>query len=489
MEFNIIFYLSISFFIVSNVLLLTQGIINFKFFKFNDRKIITERTLFEQFSYEVYSSINSPLLLEEIRNKDLDNNKCPSSCEAMEINLNLNTYFDCRGVFIKDLYSSCQDSIIKNYTSCNENPDINNNYNSYDYLNDNRAKYCTYFSKYSSKKAMIKDKCFCGKKFDSLKYEQLLSNSVPNYDDEGNMNSCQGGYYKCGILDTMENILCLKNYPCPAHSITNSLTSSISDPNKKVMASFIISENHPLNHEWDVIIRERNEKLSNKESDKRRYVSKADFKLFDEEIDNTYEKIVENIPLGDIFSDYSQYKYNNNQNLNIYARNFIGFKNVKELNKFKKHFNEDDYRDNPLYKLSSSGHNPIITIVFSSVFLSLSIAFLIVYIKIGKIKSDDIKRIMIYIFVGITSLFIIAALIIIGVHFEKYPRIYIDMDERMKKVLDAYNKRTFFSQLYRIISVCLNLISFVLAIIYIILNHFFRNREAPAQAQAQEVPA
>ena len=469
MEIKIFFYLSICFFIVSNVFLLTQGIINFKFFKFNDRKIITERTLFEQFSYEVYSSINSPLLLEEIRNKDPDTNKCPTSCQAMEINLNLNTYFDCRGVFIKDLYSSCQDSIIKNYTSCNENPDINNNYNSYDYLNDNRAKYCTYFSKYSSKKAMIKDKCFCGKKFDSLKYEQLLSNSVPNY-----MNSCQGGYYKCGILDTMENILCLKNYPCPAHSITNSLTSSISDPNKKVMASFIISENHPLNHEWDVIIRERNEKLSNKESDKRRYVSKADFKLFDEEIDNTYEKIVENIPLGDIFSDYSQYKYNNNQNLNIYARNFIGFKNVKELNKFKKHFNEDDYRDNPLYKLSSSGHNPIITIVFSSVFLFLSISFLIVYIKIGKIISDDIKRIMIYIFVGITFLFFIASMIIISVHFGKYPMIYIDMDERMKKVLDAYNKRTFFSQLYRIISVCLNLISLVLAIIY----YCFRKREA-----------
>ena len=83
-------------------------------------------------------------------------------------------------------------------------------------------------------------------------------------------------------------------------------------------------------------------------------------------------------------------KYNTNQNLSIYYRNYIGFKNSEELNKFKENFNEKDPRDNPLYKLSSSNHNPIVTITFSCILLVLDILSLIFSIILWKKEKGQI---------------------------------------------------------------------------------------------------
>ena len=74
--------------------------------------------------------------------------------------------------------------------------------------------------------------------------------------------------------------------------------------------------------------------------------------------------------------------------------------------------------------------------------------------------------ILFYVFIATIIVFWLGELIIIAVHFCKYPRINIDMDDRMKKVLNLYNDRTLFCQLYRIISIFLKSISFVFGFIY-----------------------
>ena len=64
----ILFIIGVSFFFFSQIFLLVQGIINLEFYKNEDRKVIVERTLFEQFSEEVYESINTPLMSYTFKN-------------------------------------------------------------------------------------------------------------------------------------------------------------------------------------------------------------------------------------------------------------------------------------------------------------------------------------------------------------------------------------------------------------------------------------
>lgn len=71
-------YISQICFFISLIFLLVQGIINYIFYEFNKTYIIEERTIYEQFAYEVYSSINKLLPLD-IRIKE----ECSSDEEQM----------------------------------------------------------------------------------------------------------------------------------------------------------------------------------------------------------------------------------------------------------------------------------------------------------------------------------------------------------------------------------------------------------------------
>jgi len=46
------------------ILLIIQGFKNKEYNEFNTPKIVKERFLYEQFSYEIYNSINSPIILD-----------------------------------------------------------------------------------------------------------------------------------------------------------------------------------------------------------------------------------------------------------------------------------------------------------------------------------------------------------------------------------------------------------------------------------------
>ena len=461
---NIIFYISVFSFIISLVFLIIQGIYNCVFLNSSSRINIIERLLFEQFSYEVYSSIN--ISLSNYYDINSLENKCYSGYEEMKFNLNLDSFYDCRGIFSTDLDSQCRNKIIRNTTLCSYS---NTNANTFS-ANDPRIRYCTYFSNYTQPITILEGKRIC--KNQNFDYEKLLSNSLPLYDLEGKLNTCDlREFQSCGILDTMNNILCIPTgYSCPFNKIKKDSSLGIGiesndNFNSKVIVSAIVSENHPLNHEWDKIVLGINKELNEKNFNERKAISPADFKLFDEEFDNTYEK-QDNIEIlaWKIISENNviNKNYNYDQKLSVYTRSYIGFKNVKELNKFKKYFNKKNNRDNPLFRLSSSNHhNPIITIVFSGVFFILSILYgIFSFIKL--IEQKDYFRF----FIAIITLFFIGNIIIIIYHSVKCPLIFIEMDRRMQKVLDAYNIRTFMFQLFRYIATLFNLASFVLAIIF-----------------------
>ena len=480
--------ISIIFFIIAHIFLLIQGSVNYNFYIFKDRKIIVEKTLFEQFSYEVYSSINSPLYINnEIKDK------CDQSYQSpIYFNLNLDTFFDCRGIFNKEL-NFCKDKIVNNNTDCNSQE----GYISYNDLNnlldyDPRITYCKYYSKFKQKINKLFSESICQNnnnyKFD---YEQLLNNSVKERDAEGRLNPCPNNFKKCGILDTKRNILCINsNSMCPNNNIEISNSSAgttiiinethylkfTNDDSRDIVKSIILSENAPLSHEWDLMVRETYEELDDTDIQKRRIITSEDFKLLNMEEDNTYQLLnvndlnlkVETVKNNNYFIGGEDFKYNKDQTLNIYTRNYIGFKDLEELNKFKKRFNNNNSTDNPLYKICTPRHNPLITIIIPIVFIFISIAYLV--LKIIKIFQDSLFKILFYVFSILIILFCILELIIIFVHFVRYPNIYIDMDDRMEKVLDLYNKRTFMSQIFRIISLFFNVISLVFAILYYFKN-------------------
>ena len=441
MEFNtktFLFIFSIAFFLLSQIFLLVQGIKNYEFFKFDDDKIIVEKTLFEQFS--------------------------------------LNTYYNCRNIYSSELKKNCQNSIISNNTDCtpySSNSDYDYDINYEERLNyDGRIKYCQYFSRFTQKISKIFKNYMC-RDSTVYTYEDLLFNSMALKDINGIYNYCPNNLKKCGILDTKNNILCISEYyDCPYNVLQSSSGGGILPyefNDKKIITSIIISENQPMNHEWDTYVREVYEDIDEEDKIKRRSLTTKDFELIGDKEDNTYSRQEVNYKVEDILSNnkvnnIQTSQLNSNQNLYIYTRNYIGFKDYDELLNFKKIFNENDPMDNPLFKLASSGHNPIITIFFSLVFIVLAIlAFVFGVIKFNS-QGNNYNKIIKSFFI-VNCVFFVVELFIIAFHFAKYPKIHIDMDERMKKVLDLYNDRTFATQVYRIISLVFSVVSFTPIII------------------------
>ena len=471
MEFNtktFLFIFSIAFFLLSQIFLLVQGIKNYEFFKFDDDKIIVEKTLFEQFSQEVYESINTPF----------SSYKFQSSCnvnDQIRPSLYLNSYYDCRNIYSSELKKKCQNSIISNNTDCtpySSNSDYDYDINYEERLNyDGRIKYCQYFSRFTQKISKIYKNYMC-RNSTVYTYEDLLINSMSLKDINGIYNYCPNNLKKCGILDTKNNILCVSEYYVCPYNVLQSSTGDILPSNssdKKIITSIIISENQPMNHEWDTYVREVYEDIDEEDKIKRRSLTTKDFELIGDKEDNTYSRQEVNYKVEDILSNnkvnnIQTSQLNSNQNLYIYTRNYIGFKDYDELLNFKKIFNENDPMDNPLFKLASSGHNPIITIFFSLVFIVLAIlAFVFGVIKFNS-QGNNYNKIIKSFFI-VNCVFFVVELIIIAFHFAKYPKIHIDMDERMKKVLDLYNDRTFATQVYRIISLVFSVVSFTPIII------------------------
>jgi hypothetical protein len=284
---------------------------------------IKKSFFYEQFSYEIYSSINTNLILD-LKIQD----ECEDNYKPLNFFLKLNPSYTIKyTVNIKKLF---------NYKFCVP---------IYEHLN-----------KYNS---------------DELNYGNLLKhsiniNDIKNYDkNDINIlnNICKKGYKPCGILDTMNNILCMpKKYNCPLNDIIvsreknltlidsgyNEITLNNSffiylntkeNIERPIIITKFISFNKPWNHEYQNFI--------NKE-----YNREEKAKVFDDYMKNVPFLNFSSITLDDILNweeenDYLKSLLNEakpSKNYFLFHKNYIGFKNYEELLKFKKIFKEDNYK-------------------------------------------------------------------------------------------------------------------------------------------------
>ena len=163
------------------ILLIIQGFKNKEYNAFNSIKIVNERFLYEQISYEIYNSINSPLILD-LKIQD----ECEENYQPLNFLLKINPYYNYK--------STMSISHLFNKKFC-------------------IPIYKKLYKKYNSKEL----------RYDNLLMHSINIDNIQNYNksDKNSLNNiCEAGYKPCGILDTMNNILCLsKKYNCPLNDM------------------------------------------------------------------------------------------------------------------------------------------------------------------------------------------------------------------------------------------------------------------------------
>ena len=452
-----------SFLILSCILIFAQTIINIKYNYSNDKTILTEKLVYQQFSHDIYSNINSKILYDfEIYKFSED---CPEDKEVIIFPIKLDSYYDCEGINFENLDDNiCQDKITNSSICCQKGCCENNkcrdkvaNNMEIEEKNDDRKNKCVYFNKYNGKfSQIINGNKICAKKY-SYDYQYLL-------------NLCEINYVKtsnCLYLDSMNHCFDLQNIQ--GNSELEISGNKILNLNKNsVIVKNIFSEINPNYFEYEILLKEQIAYNKAEISDD----DKEEVEKYNElNIKNIYETFFESLDASEkgninyiiqtemklseiinensepIFQDYSSdNNYIKNRIINWYTRNYIGFKNFEELKKFKENFDEDDITNNPLYKISNDTLYPniesifIILIFFAEFIISL-ILQIKTFIKKKSIKiktyliSDSINQIL------TPALLIIYFSIYLFKYVYKYKKIEIEMEEYYKLVLDKYNKR------------------------------------------------
>ena len=453
--------------IISYAFVMAQSIINIKYNENNDNDIIAERLVYEQFSHEVYTNINSKVI-KNITFVDI-NEDCPDNFRIMNIPIKMESFYDCPKIdknneniekeYFENRITSAQTCsrkgcCLKRISDKKENAYCmdKNNIDEYDI----RKELCTKFSKYNGRFYNYENKKICVEK-DYRNYEDLLleqsskcsSNTIyfDSYDHcVNNNNDNNYNYLTNNGKAIVKNIF------------------SIDDPNYFEMESSI-RINKLLNK-----IKYDEEKIK-KEYDKISRISPKDIydAFMDTECkycnDNNY-KIYKSTStkLNNIFTNSSEiifdnYRYNSyigNSDISWYTRNYIGFNNKTELNKFKKYFDSNDYKNNPLYKISSDLYPNYGSAIIGSIIFIVSIAFIVLLIKNFKNEENDYKikdfNLNNIRFLLVFILFL-TYLIMYLIHLGQFDEIYIDMELFYKKVIEKYNQRR--KQIYLLIGVIL----------------------------------
>ena len=171
-----------------------------------------------------------------------------------------------------------------------------------------------------------------------------------------------------------------------------------------------------------------------------------------------------------------------NKSLNWYTRNYIGFKDINELKKFKYYFDEDDPTNNPLYKMDKLLFPNAESIVISSIFIILLASNLygqIYYYKNNEL--DEQKSFYLDSFRRISTL--VLFIIYLSIYLFKYLYYYhkieeIEMEKYYAIVLEKYNKRR--KQIYLLIGVILLGLNLIIEIIHYIIE-YKQNQEPVTQ--------
>ena len=402
------------------ILLIIQGFKNKVYNEFNSSKIINERFLYEQLSYEIYSSINSPLILD-LKIQD----KCDENYQPLKFLLKLNPNYNFKStVPISHLFNN---------------------------------KFCIPIYKQTE-----------------LKYDNLLKHSINidninyNKSDKNSLNNiCETGYKPCGILDTMNNILCLpKAYNCPLNDmiISNNNDSSLLDNGydeinlnnslsiylntnenieRPIIITNFISFDKPWNHEYQHIIAYKD----NKKNKKREQVPFNDYDIFMRKV--SFNKF-SFISLNDILNwekdnDYLKSVINlvrPSESYYLFNKNYIGFKDYEELEQFKKIFKEDNYKDNPLFKISKTLRPSFATIIINIILIIVLIIFIIILIIIpSAAKYDDLIAWSIILEAFLGLVYFLTFISLFSIDKKKFKIDQFIFDVQIENVFNSYYKR------------------------------------------------
>ena len=498
MKFNIFFYIFeiLSSFIMlpSYILLIIQSINNYYFKYYKTNESIIERLLLEQFSYEVYSNINSYAFSLE-QNDGYNDRKN----DDMLLEFKANTYYDCRGIKDEELNEEkCQNKILNNYTCCRPQCCSRTNgkeINCYDYIfnsNDFRHHYkillfndeeiledpkrkCTYFTKYEND---INQKDLTNINLYKCKYN--YTQLFLKYSNLSTGPFCIGNNcsqkYDCGIIDTKYHHLYAENESlCPICDIQFDgnqfkFYNRLSPEKEKIIIRNILSEIDPYIHEW------KNYFVNDKTKEK---ISKMNIKeinkLFNKtkKYTNLFQKRNLSIPINLLINYYNQNeenKINKKEKINWYTSNYIGFGSVSDLLTFFKYFDLKDDRNNNLYKIGEEIYPSIESAIIGPIFAFLFLVYIFIIFFVFMKNKENIKKCEIFIIIikQIILLFSFIAELVIYIKIRnKFDKINIDMDDIYKDILDLYNEKRY--QILLLISVVFMGIAIICTIVGLIL--------------------
>ena len=413
------------------ILLIIQGFKNIEYNKFNSLKIIKERVLYEQISYEIYNNIQKNIILD-LQIQDI----CENNYQPINFEIKLNPNYNYK-------YST----------------NINHLFN---------IQFCVPIYENFKNEYNVNE----------LKYEELIRHSINieniknlNLNDENSLNNiCENGFKPCGILDTLNNILCLPNkYNCPLNDliISSQNNSKLKDKeyyekildndislylntqkniDRPIIISNFLSFDKPWDHEWQKIIGYKDSKKGEKDNLKRekfpfenydKYMTIVPFQNFSFiTLNNILNWEKENNNLKSMVKDAepSQFYY-------LFHKNFIGFKNYDELIKFKNLFNIDDYKKNPLFKFSTTLRPYIATIVVGLITLLILLTSLILLIIAIKDKSKEGILIISIIMASIALIYFIVYISLYFIDKAKFKKLDFSFDPQIQIVFNSYSKR------------------------------------------------
>ena len=125
---------------------------------------------------------------------------------------------------------------------------------------------------------------------------------------------------------------------------------------------------------------------------------------------------------------------------NLFHKNYIGFKSYEELSKFKKYFNSNNYRDNPLFKLSKTLRPYIASLVIAFIVIICYVIFYIGYIHERFYLTSTLGSIA-TLYTFISFLYFI---VYISLYFSDraiFKKLEFNFDEQIQEVFYLYKKR------------------------------------------------
>jgi hypothetical protein len=467
---------------------------NIKFVHSQSKDVIGERLLYEQFSTEIYSNINSfpfSRIYTEEENENSNN--------YLNVEVKLDPYFDCKGVKKGLLNEICQDKLVNNFTCCkseccirtDDNMVCSNysfnlqqshydndkilNYNEDELYDDPRRRYCYYFNKYIRDTHTLSQINLYKENY-AFNYVSIISNEDSSiyFGKES-----KSGYTDCGEIDTLKNHLYVKDTSCPVNYITkngnNFIFEGLPSYSFTIFVRNIISEIPPNIHEWK------------NEYEKTDYNYLKEINKFVNQNSSYYKKMDVSFNIEELSEFYNyEDKVNKHQEFYWYTTNYIGFESHEELKKFFEYFDENDNTNNNLYKISKKLFPSYTSLIFG-VLLIIACLLYTIYLIIILVKNKKPIKLIIIIKKIIDILTTIGGIIyyVVCAH-STYRSINIKMDKNYMEVLNLYNKRR--KQIYFLYGIII--ISFNL--IYEIFLYFFKfksNKELENISNSEEEEA